>query len=200
MATREIDETEFLNNQKLKDTVAAILKNPSARRKMLEAQKEAFPETPIPELDATKPGLDAAAEVRKEFETYRKEEAERRAKEKEENETASRAAKWEAGRKSLVENHNVTEDGLKAVEDMMVKKGIADHEDAWIIFEKMNPPPTPAISSSGSGPWGFMEQPDDSLDKNFKALIDSRGQDDRALNSLINSALDEARGAAPTRR
>jgi hypothetical protein len=195
----EVDETEFQNSAKLRDTVAAILKNPSARRKMLEAQKEVFPDAPIPELDATKPVLEAVETVTKKFDEFTKKIEDERKKEIEERQTNERSAKWAAGQQRL-RDRGVTEEGLKAVEDMMVKKGIADHDDAWIIFERTNPPATPAISSSGSGPWDFMGQPDEALDKNFKALIDSRGEDERALNNLVNSALNEVRGAAPARR
>lgn len=200
MARVEIDETELQNSTKLRDTVAAILKNPTARRKMLEAQKEAFPDHPIPELDSTKPVLDAVEGVNKKFDEFKKSIEDDRKKESDERQAADRAQRWETGRRNLVDKFKYTDEGVKALEEMMTKKGILDHEDARIIFEQLNPPPTPAVSSSGSGPWGFMDDTgDETLDKNFKALIDSRGQDERALNNLINSALNEVRGATPRR-
>lgn len=195
----EVDETDFQNSTKLRDTIAAILKTPSARRKLLEAQKEVFPDAAIPEIDGVKPALDAAEAVRKEFADFKAEQEKLRKEDEQRRLDSERVGSWEAGQRKLRER-GVTEEGLKAVEDMMVKKGIADHEDAWIIFERTNPPATPVISSTGSGPWGFMDQPDESLDKNFKSLIDSRGQDERAVNSLIESALNEARGGTPQRR
>jgi hypothetical protein len=191
----EVDELEWQNAVKLRDTVNGMLsKSPSTRRKLLESQKEAFPDVVIPELDAAKPVIEVAEAVRKELADFKKEQEERYKKEQDERLTNDRSAKWEAGRNRLLQ------EGLKAVEDLMVKKGIADHDDGRIIFEKLNPPATPAVSSGGSGPWGFMDQQDETLDKNFKALIESKGNDERALNNLINSALNEARGAAPVRR
>lgn len=199
MAKVEIDETEFQNSTKLRDTVAAILKNPSARRKMLEAQKEVFPDSVIPELDAAKPVADAVEAVKKEFADFKKAQEEQRAKDEQDRLDRDRTSKWTAGQQRLRER-GLTDEGIKAVEDLMVAKGIADHDDGFIIFERLHPPQTPAVSSSGSGPWGFMDQPDETLDKNFKALIDSRGEDERAVNALINSALTEVRQASPARR
>ena len=196
MARIEIDETDFQNSQKLRATIEGILKTPGARRKLLEAQKEAYPDTAIPELDSAQPVLEAVQQINKKFEDFTAAQKKERAEEEEKRTRAFQTAKWEAGRRRMKGDHKYTDEGLTKLEEMMVAKGIADHDDARLIFEKINPPPTPAISSTGSGPWEFMGgQPDEALDKDFKALIESRGTDERAVNNLINSALNEVRGA-----
>jgi len=199
VAKVEIDEVELQNNVKLRDTVAALMKNPKSRRKMLEAQKEAFPDTPIPELDAAEPLNTAIAEVRKEFTDYKKSVEEERAKEREEKRLADLETNWEKGRADLRRDYKVTDDGLKAVEEFMQKNGIIKHDIGWAAFSQLHPPAAPATPSSGFGGWDFMSAGVDPGDKYLKELIESKGQSENALNGLIGVALDETRGTPPRR-
>src|SRR5215469_17452183 len=84
MPNIEVDETEFLNNRKLSELVGKMLKNPEARRRVLEAQKIIDPNTVIPEIDSAKPVHDAVTALGDKFDKALAEIREERTKEKEE--------------------------------------------------------------------------------------------------------------------
>ena len=51
----EVDELQLQQNTKLRTTVEGWLRNPKAKRKILEAQKLVDPKADIPELDEPDP-------------------------------------------------------------------------------------------------------------------------------------------------
>lgn len=192
--TIEVDETQFLAQSDLAKTVSAMLKNKDSRALVLKAQKIVNPSAVIPEIDA-------AAPVQAELEAARKEFSEGLAaiKKEREDEVAERrrsalVSKFEEGRKSL-RSEGYNDDGIAEVEKLMEAKGIIDHEDGKTLFEKLHPPQEPA-RATGFGSWNFLDEAKgDKADTNMKRLLESKGEDEGALNSMINTALTEARGA-----
>ena len=186
----EVDETEFINNKQLKELVGSMLKNPEARRRVLEAQKIVKPDTAIPELDAAKPVQDAVAALGTKFDEALKEIREEREKEKEDARMAKLQTRWRDGQNFLRE-HGYNEEGIKKVEELMEARGIASHEDAAKIFEFDNPPSPPA-TPAGSGSFNLFEVQDKGDD--FKELLASKGNSESVLRKMTDAAIAEVRG------
>lgn len=190
MAKIEIEESEFHDNQKLKETVGKMLKHPDARRLVLQAQKTIDPNANIPEIDAAKPVLDAVGAIQKEFADFRKEITDQRTKDEHDNRLTALKDRMEAGR-SRLRQMGVTDEGLKGVEALMEERGIIDHDIAWTYFEKMNPSPTP-VETAGHM-FNLFEAPGDNADENMKKLLATKGEDDLTLNKMIAGALTDVR-------
>lgn len=189
MPTIEVDELEFQNNKQLKDLVGKMLKNPDARRRVLEAQKIIEPNAAIPELDAAKPVQDAVAALSEKFDKAIGEIKADRDKEKDEARLASLQSRWRSGQDFLKAN-GYNEEGIKKVEDIMEKRGIASHEDAAKIFEFENPPPPPT-TPSGMGSYNFFAK--DNGGDDWKELLQSRGESESVLNKMTSAALADVR-------
>lgn len=188
--TIEVDESVFLSQTQLAKTVQSILAKPGARKKFLEAYKEAEPAAVIPELDAAKPITDAVESVRKEFQDWRKEQEEKQAKRDEEDRISKLRSGVEAGFTKLREQ-GVTDEGIDGVKKLMEEKGLIDPEIAWAYFERIHPQPAPAAPVNFSS--AAMFNPGDTGNETMKALIASRGEDVNAVNKLVNEALSEVR-------
>ena len=142
MATVEIDEAELAQLKTLQSNAQRWMSNPDARRKVLEAQKLIDPNAAIPELDAAKPINEALEKLNNRFSEVEKkltEDMESREKAAKLNELNSR---WESGRVKL-RGEGYTEDGIKKIEELMEKEGIANHEAGAAYFDKLNPPDMP---------------------------------------------------------
>ena len=189
MPNIEVDETEFLNNKKLSELVGKMLKNPEARRRVLEAQKIISPETAIPELDAAKPVQDAVAALGDKFDKALAEIKAERDKEKEDARLITLQNRWRSGQDFLRE-HGYNDEGIKKVEELMEARGIASHEDAAKIFEFDNPPPPPA--TPGSGSFNLFDVQDKTDD--FKELLASKGNSESVLRKMTDAAIAEVRG------
>jgi hypothetical protein len=66
-------------------------------------------------------------------------------------------------------------------------------EDAVAIFERRNPPTTP-IAPGGSGAWNFMDDASGDADADIKKMIETKGNSEALLNSMVNKTLQEVRG------
>lgn len=197
----EVDETAFLASQNVVKTVQAMLGNPKSRKMLQQAQKVVMPDVPIPELDAAAPINEAVEAVRNEFQTYVKEERERRQKEDEDRRLDGLRTRYESGRAKL-RSQGYLDDAIEKIEALMLEKGIVDHEDAQIIFERRNPPPAPPVQPS-SGGWNFFDQSSSGQAENdeyVKSLMATRGQDEGALHRMTQAALSEVRGQGGSRR
>lgn len=196
MPVREVEETEYLASEKLRKTVQAMLGNPDARRKLLEAEKIVNPQAAIPEIDSAKPLEDKIAALQKQIDDDKKARAEKDEKDETERKLAQLNGKWEKGREKLREQ-GYTEEGIKKIEELMASKNIIDHEDGLTIYEKHNPPPSPGLSTGPN--WNFFETPKEGEDS-MKKLLESKGEDESVLRKMTNEALSEVRSNAPTRR
>ena len=195
----EVDEVQLQQNNKLKQTVEGWLKNPKARRKVLEAQKLVDPKADIPELEepdpieaATKPLADQVAALSKQIE-----------EDKVTRERDTRLQQLQALKDNGIKrlrDQRYTDDGIKAVEKIMEEKGILDPLDAAAIFERDHPPQAP-LQQTGSGGWNFGELPsstEDADEKYVDQLLKAGKNDisDGALMQRVHNTINEVRGNA----
>ena len=196
MATREIDETEFLQSQAVVQAVTGMLRNPAAKKLLLQARKTADPTASIPELDAVAPVQDELARIREEMAAERRAREEDKAARAEQERLAQFRDQWE-GQKRALRNEGWLDDGIAAVEKHARERGIPDLEAAAAHFQKLNPPPAPVVNANTS--WDFFETPP-AEDKFVQRMIESKGGDDHALNAEINRTLQDIRGQQGARR
>jgi hypothetical protein len=195
----EVDELQLQQNTKLRTTVEGWLRNPKAKRKILEAQKLVDPKADIPELDEPDP-IEA---LRTESDTKIAALEKQIKDDKEARERDGRLAQLQALRDNGIaklREQRYTDDGIKAVEKIMEDKGILDPLDAAAIFDRDHPPQAP-VQQSGSGGWNFGELPsstDDADDKYIDQLLKAgkNGISDGALSQRIFSTINEVRGNA----
>jgi hypothetical protein len=190
----EVEESDLLASAQTVKAVQAMLANPKARSLLLNAQKIINPNAVIPEIDAKAP---IEAEIAKEREARLALEK-RLDDEKAANEAAAKTRsfkdKWEADKADL-RRQGYTDEGVSKIEKLAEERGIPSLEAAAALFDKLNPPATVAAPSGGIGGWDLF-QPAAEEDTNMKKLLESKGEDNMALNSMINSALTEVRGKA----
>lgn len=198
MPVIEVEESELLRSQQARKFVESIWNNPKARRKLLEAQKEVKPDDPmVKELDKPEPYEEQFAALRKELEDEKKSRIDAEAKREQDTKLAELRQMRTSGLERLRSEHRYTADGIKAVEEIMEKKGILDPLDAAAIFERDHPQAAPIAPNSGA--WNFLEPvPDDSED--LKKLIETKGENNPLLDKMTREALMEMRGSAPRRQ
>ena len=195
----EVDEVQLQQSHKLKQTVENWLKNPKAKRKILEAQKLVDPKADIPELDEPDPIEALRAESIKEIADLKKQIEEDKANRERDGRLAQLQTLKDNGIKKLREQR-YTDDGIKAVEKIMEEKGILDPLDAAAIFERDHPPQAP-VQQTGSGGWNFGELPastDDADEKYVDQLLKAgkNGISDGALMQRVGNTINEVRGTA----
>ena len=195
----EVDELQLQQSHKLKQTVENWLKNPKAKRKILEAQKLVDPKADIPELDEPDPIEALRAESTKEIADLKKQIEEDKANRERDGRLAQLQTLKDNGIKKLREQR-YTDDGIKAVEKIMEEKGILDPLDAAAIFERDHPPQAP-VQQTGSGGWNFGELPastDDADEKYVDQLLKAgkNGISDGALMQRVGNTINEVRGNA----
>lgn len=195
----EVDEVQLQQSHKLKQTVENWLKNPKAKRKILEAQKLVDPKADIPELDEPDPIEALRAESTKEIADLKKQIEEDKANRERDGRLAQLQTLKDNGIKKLREQR-YTDDGIKAVEKIMEEKGILDPLDAAAIFERDHPPQAP-VQQTGSGGWNFGELPastDDADEKYVDQLLKAgkNGISDGALMQRVGNTINEVRGTA----
>lgn len=187
----EIDEEQLLFDQKLRNTVASMMKHPKAKLLVQEAHKMVDPEAVTPDLEAAELAQEPVKKLSEKFDAFVADTK----KEKEEREKAEKLAalnsNFETGRKML-KSQKWTDDGIKKLEEFMEQNGIISHEVAAAAFEKLHPPPAP-VMPGGTGSWNFLElQPDGDAD--LKKLIESKGENSSLLDKMAHDAISEVRG------
>lgn len=187
----EVDEEQLLRSEQLRQTVAEILKHPEGRRKLLEAQKLRFPDTPIPEIDTVQQSYSELEKLREDLATFKNEQKAAKEKEESDRNLYQLNHRWTNGQARL-KKEGYTEEGLKAVEELMAKHGIVDHEIGRAYFERLNPP-QPPVTPAGSSAWGFFDTPEQNGD-DIKQLIESKGDNEPLLRKMVGDALAEVRG------
>ncbi len=120
------------------------------RVQVLEAYKLAYPEAVVPELDAAKPLMSEIEKLRKEMQDDKDARAaadEKRrndAREASANDTVSKGRTWLRGEKKL------DDEGVTAVEKIMLDEGIQNYAVAFNHWKALQPPdPEPLPSTYG---------------------------------------------------
>jgi hypothetical protein len=192
MAVKEVDETQWQSAQNVVRSVTEIMKDPKRAMRLLELQKEAEPNAVIPQVEARREAQEAVEGITKEFKELRAELQAEREKRDQDGKLEQFTKKYEAGRKILATN-GYNEEGVKAVERLMEERGIADHEDALVIYERLHPPQQP-IKSNNAAVSSFLAKARgeaDGGDEIAKRLIASKGQDPWVLDRLIENVRRE---------
>lgn len=193
----EIDEEELLRNNKLRQTITAILADPIAKLKVQEATKRVFPNAITPELDQAKANYDVEDVVVKKISELEKTISDDRSKRESDDRLRELQAKHEAGFRKLREE-GWQPAGIDAVRKIMEERGIVDHDVAAAVYEKQNPPQAP-LTPNGRAGWGFMDAPTEGADQDFvKQLIESKGENVALIDRRAHETLNEVR--ANTRR
>ena len=193
MATIEIDEGEFANLKRIRETVAKIAAVPEGKKLMQKAHKLVDPNAVTPDLDEDEKKIAAQTEWQKKFEDLQSKIDAKDAEREKNEKLASLNSKMESGRRAL-RDAGWTKEGIEGVEKLMEDKGILDHEIAAAFIEKQNPPQE-VMSPRAFGGFNFVEQPKDE-DAFLKALLDSKGDDDNAVLRAAADAVSDLRGAA----
>ena len=190
MAKVEIEEAELANLRRVNDVAVLLGKNPRTRAVLQAAVAEAAPDQAGSEHYLRNEFSEAIGGVSKKIDDFL--EAQKKDREEREAADARRAleSRWLDGRGKL-RDAGYTQEGLEAVEKLMEERGIADHEAARALHERLNPPAEPAVTGGSS--WNFFDRSAEAAnDAAFKALMS--GDDETFLSTAIPAALKEARG------
>lgn len=190
MAKVEIEESELANLRRVNEVAVLLGKNPKTRGMLQAAVAEAAPDQAGPEHYLRNEFSEAITGVSKKIDDFL--EGQKKEREDRAADDAKRAleSRWLAGRAKLRED-SYTPAGIEAIEQLMEDRGIADHEAARALHEKLNPPAEPAVT--GGSRWNFFDRATDAAnDEAFKALMS--GDDETFLATAIPAALKEARG------
>jgi len=188
----EVDEEAFLNNEKLRKTVATIMAHPKAKLLVQQAHKLVDPNASTPDLDAQTSLDEPIGALKQELAEMRKQAAEDKA-DRERQERINALKSTVEREIAELRSEGWQDEGLKAVQEVMDTKGIMSPKDAAAIVEKNHPPATPIIPSSFSA-HDYLHQPAEGGDEFLKALLATRGESDGVLNKKVAETLAEARG------
>jgi hypothetical protein len=196
VAKIEVDEAEYNNMVALRGVAAKMVAKPESRRLLEQAQKLVDPNAATPMLDQEAAHLAPVKELEKTVNERIAKFEKDRDDEKREQTLASIAGKQEAAFSRLKSQHHYTDEGVEAIRKLMETKGLIDVDDAVAIFERTNPPPTPAMPSGITGQaWGFTDITAEA-DKSIQDLIASKGQNDQIADRMATQALNDFRGQA----
>ena len=190
----EVDEVQLQQSHRLKQTMENWLKNPKAKRKILEAVKDADPNARIPELEIEEAARAPVMALETQVAELTKQIATDKADREKEAKLNALSGNVEKG-KAKLRKEGWTDEGVAAVEKLMEEKGILDVEIAAAFYEKQHPPQAPA-TPSGVGSWNFME-PVSEEDAYTKAIVASKeaANNEQLVMREANKALQEFRGA-----
>ena len=197
MAFIDVDESELASLRTVDGILKGMLANPASRKLVLQARKIQDPNAAIPEIDAAVPVRAEMEEIRKMLADREAKDAAREAALVERDRVASFEKSWNK-QKSTLRSQGWQTEGIERVESFAQERGLPDLEAAAALYEKQNPPPPP-VQPSGSGSWGFFDKPEDD-GKFVQALVNSKGDNEAALNAEINAALAEVRQSGPAVR
>lgn len=187
----EIDETRLGNLNTIAQIADGLLKNPKTRKAYLTQVKEAFPNMPIPEIDAAAPLNQEVASIREEFVKELKAIREERENEKKDRQLDGIRSQYNKGKQTLLDL-GYTPEGIADVEKFMETNNILDFDIARKAYEFDNPRPAPARPSRGNY-FDLMDQKSAGGDDYIKKLFETGGQDESVLDAQISTVLTEAR-------
>jgi len=197
--TVEVDEAEYNQMVALRGVASRMVAKPESRRLLEQAQKLVDPNAATPLLDAEAAQLAPVTALEKKFNDEVAALKKEREDEKREQTLAAIAGKQEAAFARLKSQGHYTDEGVEAVRKLMETKGLIDVDDAVAIFERANPPQTPATPSGITGDkWNFTDTSAPGTDKAIADLIANKGDGsvaDAIVGRMANETLMELRGA-----
>jgi hypothetical protein len=195
----EVEETDFLKGQNLRKTVEKMLANPKSAKLLKLAETEIDPSITHPELEMEKVVEERVGALAKTVTDFIAESKTQREKDESERRLDKLATSIDAGIAKLRAEEGLTDEGEKALRELMVKKGETDVFDAWAVFQRHNPPPPPAAPSSGRM-FDVISTARDGSDDLLKKMIEGRGEDNAAVDKAAWDAINEVRAANGTQR
>jgi len=190
----EVDEEEFLANQKLRNTVKAMLAKPSSAKLLKLAEKEIDPTVVHPEIEMETVVNAKVGELTKTVTDFITESKTQREKDEAERRLEKLSNSIDSGIARLRQTEGLTDEGEKALRELMTKKGETDVDDAWAIFLRHNPPPPPAAPASGRM-FDVISAARSGDDEFVKGLLESRGENQQLVDKVAWDAINEVRGA-----
>ena len=189
----EVDEAEYNRMHALAVVANRIVQNPAARRRLEEAHKMVEPNAPTPFLDQERAREEPLTALKTEMQAKLDALQKERDDERRDANIRALADKQEKAFAKLKHTHRYTDEGVKAVRDLMEAKGLLDVDDAVAIFERSNPPQMPATPAGGmtGQSWGFADT-SDQTDALIKELIANKGEGN-TVDRLANQALQDFR-------
>jgi hypothetical protein len=187
----EVDEDVYNRSVALQQTLAKIASDPKRKAQLERLHKEVDPTVATPTLDAEAKVAEPIEAVRKEFAEFKKAQEEKAAKDEAERQETAFKTKWSAGQEKL-RSRGFTPEGIKAIEELMAKEGITNHEIAANHWEREHPPQPPTMPGA-TGAWNFLEMPTDG-DADLKRLVETKGENVSLLDKMTHEALAEVRG------
>lgn len=142
---REIDDAEYnklLGKSAVADFIQTIWDHPKAGKPARRLVKEVYPNIEIPDLDIedrvdTK--INALLKAQKDEEAAKAAAAER--------------AQWDADKAEVIKQYGYTDEGIKELEDFMVKNKVASYKVAAGYHAAKNPRPSNGTEGAGDGMW-----------------------------------------------
>lgn len=187
----EIDESQFLAQQKLAGLFEQMNVNPKAREKLYQAIKEVNPNVATPELDAKNEVYGEIAKRDEKLAALEAQIAEDRAARETERQQREFLESWN-GKIAGLRRQGYTDEGIEKIQKLAEERGLVDLDAAAALFDKMNPPAT--VSQPGGGIGGLdLFQQSSQDDEDFKKLLEAQGEDPAAERALINKALTDYR-------
>jgi hypothetical protein len=189
----EVEEAEYNRMHALAVVANRMVQNPAARRRLEEAHKIVEPNAPTPFLDAERQREEPLTALKTEMQAKLDAIQKERDDERRDANIRALADKQEKAFAKLKHTHRYTDEGVKAVRDLMEAKGLLDVDDAVAIFERSNPPQMPATPAGGmtGQSWGFADT-SDQTDALIKELIANKGEGN-TVDRLANQALQDFR-------
>jgi len=195
----EVDEDTYNRQQAVMATLTKVAQHPKAKLLLQQAHREVDPQAIAPDLDRDKAENEKVSALQKEFADYKAEQEKLRAKELQDRSLAEMTAKIEGGLARLKRDYRLTDEGVAHVRKIMEDEGIVNPDAAYAVFEKRNPPDMPATPRGGSGPWNFLDIPDQGDGTAYaKKLLDTHrpgaGGGELVLDREVHAALNGLRG------
>lgn len=190
MPNIEVDEAAWLASQNLTKVVQQIVAHPEAKKLIQRARKIVDPNAPIPP-DPTEPLEAKIGELTKTIEEEKKARLEREAKQEEDGKIAAFKAEWDR-QKSALAARGFTDEAIGEIEKHAQTEGIPNLRAAAADWEKLHPPAEPA-APSGFGSFNLFE-PSEKEGDEMKKLLETRGESESVLNSMVHKTLQDVRG------
>lgn len=142
------DEYAFLQNKRVTaDFIESIYNDPQLNKEAKRLIKKKYPQLPIPDLD-----IEDKVQAQLDAERRRREDQERAAKQKADDEY------WQNQRKKVQADYSFTDEGMTELENFMREKGVGDYEVAASYRAAKNPRATEPTYDSHF--WHHAETPD----------------------------------------